>query len=125
VYGETKAQTITEEGRTLAADPHILPIGTIVEVTHAGPYSGQYVVADTGQKVVGRKIDIYIARTRECIRFGKRRVRVRVLRPAPIEPKEQRKVAAEAVLAPKPPKEDRVSPYYQYPDQTTEKASVQ
>jgi 3D (Asp-Asp-Asp) domain-containing protein len=114
VSGETASQTITEEGRTLAADPTVLPIGTVVEVRHAGPYSGQYVVQDTGQKIVGRKLDIYIARTREALQFGKRRVTVRVLKPAPLTPHEQRKAAAEASIDPKPPKAERVSDYYQY-----------
>lgn len=125
VSGETKAQTITQEGRTLAADPHMLPIGTVVEIRDAGPYSGQYVVSDTGQDIVGRRLDIYIARTHEAIQFGKRRVKVRVLKPAPPTPREQRKAAAEASIAPKPPKDERVSSYYQYPETTTQTSSVE
>ena len=124
VSGETKSQTITQEGRTVAADPDVLPIGTVIEIRNAGPYSGQYVVQDTGEKIVGRKIDIYIARTREAMKFGKRRVAVRVLKPAPETPGAQRRAAAEANIAPKPPKTDRVSSYYQYPAQG-ETASVQ
>jgi 3D (Asp-Asp-Asp) domain-containing protein len=114
VSGETKSQTITEEGRTLAADPSVLPIGTVVEVRDAGPYSGQYVVQDTGEKIVGHKVDIYIAKTREALQFGKRVVRVRVLRAAPPTPREQRKAAAEATIVPKPPKSQRVDEYYSY-----------
>lgn len=125
VSGETKAQTFTEEGRTLAADPHILPIGTVVEIRDAGPYSGQYVVSDTGPAIVGRRLDIYIARTREAINFGKRRVKVRVLKFAPPTPSEQRKAAAKAFIAPKPPKDERVSSYYQYPETTTQTSSVE
>jgi 3D (Asp-Asp-Asp) domain-containing protein len=125
VSGETKAQTITEEGRTLAADPQVLPIGTVVEIRDAGPYSGQYVVSDTGEKIVGRKLDIYIVNTHEAMQFGKRSVKVRILKPAPETPNEQRKAAAEALIAPKPPKEDRVSTYYQYPSTTTETSSVE
>jgi 3D (Asp-Asp-Asp) domain-containing protein len=125
VSGETKAQTVTQEGRTLAADPHILPIGTIVEIRDAGPYSGQYVVSDTGPDIVGHRLDIYIARTREAIQFGKRRVKVRVLKPAPQTPSEQRKAAAEASIPPKPPKDERVSTYYQYPATATQTSSVE
>ena len=124
VSGETKAQTFTEEGRTVAADPSVLPIGTVIEVRNAGPYSGQYVVQDTGQKIVGSKIDIFISRTKEAMRFGRRNVRVRVLRPAPAAPAEQRRAAAEASIAPKPPKQERNSDYYQYPS-ASETASVQ
>ncbi len=125
VSGETKAQTITEEGRTLAADPQVLPIGTVVEIRDAGPYSGQYVVSDTGEKIVGRKVDIYIASTHEAIEFGKRRVKLRILKPAPETPSEQRRAAAQALIAPKPPKDERVSTYYQYPSTTTETSSVE
>ena len=125
VSGETKAQTITEEGRTLAADPSVLPIGTVVEIRNAGPYSGQYVVSDTGPKIVGHKLDIYIASTHEAMEFGKRRVKIRILRAAPETPRKQRKAAAEALIAPKPPKDDRVSSYYQYPQSTSETSSVQ
>ena len=125
VSGETKSQTVTEEGRTVAADPNVLPIGTVVEVRNAGPYSGQYVVQDTGEKIIGRKIDIYIVRTREAMQFGVRKVDVRVLKPAPITPSAQRRAAAEASVAPKPPKPDRLSGYYQYPPSGGETASVQ
>jgi 3D (Asp-Asp-Asp) domain-containing protein len=126
VSGETKAQTITEEGRTLAADPQVLPIGTVVEIRDAGPYSGQYVVSDTGEKIVGRKLDIYIASTHEAIQFGRRHVKVRILKHAPITPSAQRKAAAEVLIAPKPPKDERVSIYYQYPSSaTTETSSVE
>lgn len=124
VSGETKAQTITEEGRTLAADPDVLPIGTVVEIRNAGPYSGQYVVSDTGRKIIGRKLDIYIASTHEALQFGKRRVKVRILKAAPPTAHEQREAAAEALIAPKPPKHERVSAYYQYPQETTETSSV-
>jgi 3D (Asp-Asp-Asp) domain-containing protein len=128
VSGETASQTITEEGRTLAADPNVLPIGTVVEVRHAGPYSGQYVVQDTGEKIVGRKVDIYIARTSEALQFGRRRVSIRILKPAPLKPSERRKAAAEAAIVPKPPKSERVSDYYQYaPNESasSETASVE
>jgi 3D (Asp-Asp-Asp) domain-containing protein len=125
VSGETKSQAITEEGRTVAADPNVLAIGTVIEVRNAGPYSGQYVVQDTGEKILGRKIDIYIARTREAMQFGVRKVHVRVLKPAPVTPSAQRRAAAEASIAPKPPKPDRLSGYYQYPPTEGQTASVQ
>jgi 3D (Asp-Asp-Asp) domain-containing protein len=123
VSGETKSQTFTEEGRTVAADPNVLPIGTVIEVRNAGPYSGQYVVQDTGEKIVGRKIDIFISRTAEAKRFGRRNVHVRVLKLAPETSAEQRRAAAEENIAPKPPKEERISEYYQYPA-ASETASV-
>lgn len=65
---------------TVAADPKVLPLGSLILVTEAGRYSGRYKVIDTGPGVKGRRIDIYMASDREARRFGRRRVGVRVLR---------------------------------------------
>jgi 3D (Asp-Asp-Asp) domain-containing protein len=63
----------------VAADPAVLPIGSRIKIKHAGRYSGEYVVADTGAKIQGRKLDIYMPNTGECKKFGSRKVRVRVV----------------------------------------------
>ena len=63
----------------VAADPSVLPIGTRIKIKHAGKYSGEYVVADTGAKVEGRRLDLYVPSTPECKKFGVKRVSVRVL----------------------------------------------
>ncbi len=36
-------------------------------------------MADTGEKIVGRKLDIYLPNTSECKKFGKKPVRVKVI----------------------------------------------
>jgi 3D (Asp-Asp-Asp) domain-containing protein len=63
----------------VAADPALLPLGTRIKVTRAGRYSGEYVVADTGGKIEGRKLDIYLPSEAACRKFGKRRVKVKVI----------------------------------------------
>jgi 3D (Asp-Asp-Asp) domain-containing protein len=63
----------------VAADPEVLPIGTRIKIQHAGRYSGEYVVADTGAKVSGRRLDLYVPSTPECKKFGVKRVSVKVL----------------------------------------------
>lgn len=63
----------------LAADPNILPIGSVVKL-NAGEYTGLYTVLDTGEKIKGRKIDIYLADQSEAVKFGRRRVKLEVLR---------------------------------------------
>ncbi len=63
----------------VAADPELLPIGTRLKIKHAGRYSGEYVVADTGAKIIGRKLDIYVPSERACRKFGRKAVTVRVL----------------------------------------------
>jgi 3D (Asp-Asp-Asp) domain-containing protein len=98
--GETASETVTKAGRTVAADPSVLPIGTVIAVRNAGPYSGEYVVQDTGNKIVGDRIDIFIPSRAAAKEFGRKKVRVRVVRKAPVSPKAQREAAADAVIPP-------------------------
>src|SRR5581483_7463166 len=63
----------------VAADPDILPIGSRIKIKHAGRYSGEYVVMDTGDKIVGRRLDIYLPSAQVCKKFGVKPVKVRVL----------------------------------------------
>jgi 3D (Asp-Asp-Asp) domain-containing protein len=79
VEGITAKGTIARDG-IVAADPKVLPLGSRIRVTGAGPYSGTYTVTDTGPKVTGRHIDLYLPSNAEAKRFGKKRVTVRVLR---------------------------------------------
>jgi len=62
----------------IAADPRVLPLGTRVRL-EAGPYSGEYIVADTGSAVRGRKIDVWVPSYREACRFGRRQIKLSVL----------------------------------------------
>lgn len=62
----------------IAADRRFLPIGTRVRL-EAGSYSGEYLVADTGGAVRGRKIDIWMPSSGEAMRFGRRNVKLTVL----------------------------------------------
>ena len=62
----------------IAADPRVLPLGTRVRV-EAGSFSGEYLVADTGGAVKGRRIDIWTPSTREALQFGRRTVKLTVL----------------------------------------------
>jgi 3D (Asp-Asp-Asp) domain-containing protein len=62
----------------IAADPRHLPLGSRVRL-QAGSYSGEYLVADTGSMVRGRRIDIWTPTSREAMRFGRRTVKLTVL----------------------------------------------
>jgi len=64
----------------VAADTHVLPLGTKIEVRNAGQYSGTYTVADTGSKVRGRHIDIFMSSRQKAREFGRKVVQVEVLR---------------------------------------------
>jgi 3D (Asp-Asp-Asp) domain-containing protein len=63
----------------VAADPRLLPIGSIVRL-YAEEYSGLYTVLDTGEKIKGRKIDIYLTDYKKAVHFGRRKIRLEVLR---------------------------------------------
>ena len=62
----------------IAADPRHLPLGSRVRL-EAGAYSGEYLVADTGSLVRGKRIDIWTPSSREAMRFGRRKVKLTVL----------------------------------------------
>ena len=62
----------------IAADPRHLPLGSRVRLD-AGAYSGEYLVADTGTLVRGKRIDIWTPSSREAMRFGRRTVKLTVL----------------------------------------------
>ncbi|MCA1557393.1 MAG: 3D domain-containing protein, partial [Acidobacteria bacterium] len=63
---------------TIAADPRVLPFGTRVRLD-AGPYSGEYLVTDSGSAVKGNKIDVWVPTYQEACRFGRRNVKLTVL----------------------------------------------
>lgn len=75
--GRTASGRMVARG-VIAADPRVLPLGTRVRV-EAGPWSGEYIVADTGGLVKGRRIDIWTPTTSEALRFGRRAVKLTVL----------------------------------------------
>jgi len=62
----------------IAADPAVLPLGSRVRL-EAGSFSGEYIVADTGGAVRGRRIDIWTPSTREAMKFGRRLIKLTVL----------------------------------------------
>ena len=75
--GRTASGRMVSKG-LIAADPRHLPLGSRVRI-QAGTYSGEYLVADTGSMVRGRRIDIWTPTSREAMRFGRRTVKLTVL----------------------------------------------
>jgi 3D (Asp-Asp-Asp) domain-containing protein len=75
--GRTASGLYVSKG-IIAADPRILPLGSRVRL-EAGSWSGEYLVADTGGRIRGRKIDIWTPSSREAMRFGRRKVKLTVL----------------------------------------------
>lgn len=75
--GRTASGRMVSKG-LIAADPRHLPLGSRVRI-EAGAWSGEYLVADTGALVRGKRIDIWTPSTREAMRFGRRTVKLTVL----------------------------------------------
>lgn len=59
----------------IAADPRVLKLGSKVYVS-AGPWSGTYLVSDTGGAIKGKKIDIWVPGCSEARKFGRRTVQI-------------------------------------------------
>ncbi len=76
--GTTTASGVNVRNGIAAADPDLLPVGSVVQVDRLGDrYNGIYTVMDTGPAVQGRHIDIYMWSCDEArYEFGKRYGRV-------------------------------------------------
>lgn len=60
----------------LAVDPEVIPLGSVVYI----PGVGYTVALDTGGAIKGRKADLYVRDTSKAIAWGRRRVKVRIIR---------------------------------------------
>ena len=79
--GLTTAAGAPVQAGIAASDPALLPIGSIVELdTPDTRYDGIYSILDTGPAVQGPEIDIYMWSCHEALKFGRKPVRLTVLR---------------------------------------------
>jgi 3D (Asp-Asp-Asp) domain-containing protein len=78
--GITRSGVDTHSG-IAAGDPLQLPVGSVVQIdTSAQKYTGIYTVLDTGTKVQGHHVDLFMHDCGEANRFGKQPVQLTVLR---------------------------------------------
>lgn len=111
--GSTTASGVTVRTGVAAADPDLLPVGSVINVaTGVQRYNGVYTVMDTGPKVQGRILDLYMWSCNEALAFGRKEIEVTVLRlgwdpqassPRLIERLFRRREAAARVPPPEPP----------------------
>jgi len=79
--GTTTASGVNVRTGIAAADPTLLPVGSIIQADRLGEkYNGVYTIMDTGPKVQGRHIDIYMWSCYEALDFGRRSIQITVLR---------------------------------------------
>src|SRR5437762_10953409 len=64
-----------------ATDPSLVPIGSVIRVSGLERrYNGVYTVMDTGAKIRGRRLDLYLRDCDAAIRFGRRPATVSIVR---------------------------------------------
>lgn len=69
-----------KDGWTIAVDPHVIPLGSIVEIRFPGGRVHTYLAEDTGGAIRGCHIDIYNTSHAECLNNGTQQVWVRIIR---------------------------------------------
>jgi 3D (Asp-Asp-Asp) domain-containing protein len=79
--GTTTASGVQVRTGIAAADPDLLPVGSVVQIDNLPQkYNGVYTIMDTGPAVQGRKIDVYMWSCYEALDFGRRSILLTVLR---------------------------------------------
>ena len=79
--GMTTASGVPVQTGIVAADPELLPVGTVIDLDGLPPkYNGVYSVLDTGPAVQGREIDVYMWSCNEALSFGRRPVHLTIMR---------------------------------------------
>jgi len=79
--GIVTASGVPAQTGIAAADPELLPVGSVIEIDSLPQkYNGIYTVMDTGPLVQGRLVDVYMWSCNEALAFGRKPIRLTVLR---------------------------------------------
>ena len=78
-YGRTASGEMVRRG-IVAVDTDVIPMHSLIRIEGAGDLSGVYEVKDTGGAIKGNRIDIYVPTKHEAYKFGKRDIKVFILR---------------------------------------------
>lgn len=78
-YGRTASGEFVRFGH-IAVDPDFIPLHSIVYIEGAGDLDGIYEAKDTGGAIKGQRIDIYLPNKQDALKFGRREVKLYVLR---------------------------------------------
>lgn len=79
---KTASGTTPTQGRTIAVDRHLIPLGTKLLVKFPEPYSyldGTYTAEDTGNGIKGYEVDLFLNSHSACINFGVRDIKIKKL----------------------------------------------
>lgn len=61
----TKTETVPKQGYTIAVDPSVIPLGTLLVIDGV-----TYLAEDTGNAIKGNRLDIYFDTHEEAVRYG-------------------------------------------------------
>jgi len=76
-YSGVKVRRDKHKISTIAADPKVLPLGTVLFI----PGYGYGIVADTGSAIKGNKIDLYYKTTKQVYKeWGKKTLKVHIVK---------------------------------------------
>jgi 3D (Asp-Asp-Asp) domain-containing protein len=79
--GTITASGVAVRSGIAAADPALLPVGSVVQIESLpDKYNGVYTIMDTGPAVQGRHVDLYMWSCYEALDFGRRPMKLTVLR---------------------------------------------
>ena len=79
--GTTTASGVRVRSGIAAADPALLPLGSVVNIITQDPkYQGVYTIMDTGPAVQRRVVDLYMWSCYEALKFGRQQIELTVLR---------------------------------------------
>src|SRR3954463_4045548 len=79
--GIVTASGVPVQTGVAAADPELLPVGSVVEIDSLPQkYNGIYTVMDNGPPGQGRQVDVYMWSCNEALQFGRRPIHLTVLR---------------------------------------------
>lgn len=111
--GTTTASGVGVRTGIAASDPAILPVGSVINITAGDTkYNGVYTIMDTGPRVQGRLVDVYMWSCHEALAFGRQQIELTVLRlgwnpsastPSLIDRLFRGREAAKAAAPPPPP----------------------
>jgi 3D (Asp-Asp-Asp) domain-containing protein len=71
-YGKTKTGTKPNSLRTVAVDPDIIPLGSIVYIEGIG----WRIAEDTGRLIKGKSIDVFFDSYEDALEFGRKNIKV-------------------------------------------------
>jgi 3D (Asp-Asp-Asp) domain-containing protein len=132
--GTTTASGVVARTGVAAADPTLLPVGTVLNIAAGDArYNGVYTVMDTGPKVQGRVLDLYMWSCHEALKFGRKEVQVTVLRlgwdptatsPGLVDRLFRRREASRKIPLPEPPPPAGIAPEEETVPEPTAPAEV-